>query len=197
MADTQTQTLTVLEEEQQQAEKRLQLKQDSLEALAVEINNTYAECCTIAEQTQQVWLFMENQRIRIGTLLRTAKDQVKHGEFMKWVQDNCPDISERTANRCMQVAKEMNYQQINSLDGLKEYHKVLVRLGLKEPNEGHGPQVLHDFNGFAVFTKTIADTRRKIAEIFEKQPLDEWEDDAKEQLKAQLEPLVKLYEDLD
>lgn len=194
MADTELQ-LTVLAQDELQAEKRLQLQQESIDTLAKEINDTYAECCQIAQQTQAVWLYMENSRIKIGELLRTAKDQVGHGKFTKWIEDNC-SFSMDTAQRCMNIAKDMKGQRIESLADLKEYHKVLVRLGLKEPNEGHGPQVLHDFNAFAVFTKTILDTRKKIAEIFEKEPLDEWEDDAKEQLKDQLQPIVELYETL-
>jgi len=193
---TNKESLTIQEQDELQAAKRLQLNNQEQTALAEEINNVYQECCEMAVDLMGRALQMENNRIKIGTLLLSAKEKVRHGNFKKWVEDNCPAIGLRTAQRCMAISAELGGQLIDSLDGLKEYHKVLVRLGIKEPTQGHGPQRLHDWNAFTAMTKTISDTRTKISTIFEKEPLDEWEDDAKEQLKEQLQPIVEIWEAL-
>jgi len=40
-----------------------------------------------------------------GKHLRTAKRQTRHGNFKGWREQNCPEISERTAQVYMRIAK--------------------------------------------------------------------------------------------
>jgi hypothetical protein len=194
-SDTQ---IEVQEKEQDliQAGKRAKNKKAVSATLAAQINEEFANAQKLAGDVTTLALLLENSRIKIGTLLKTAKEEVGHGKFLKWRADNCPLILKTTAERCMACAKHAKYQQIESLEGLKEYHKILVSYGLKEAPEGHGPQQLHDFNAFAIFTKAIMSTRQKITEVFERQPLEGWDDESREQLKAQLEPLIEIYESL-
>jgi Protein of unknown function (DUF3102) len=41
--------------------------------------------------------------IRLGKTLRDTKEKVGHGKWIKWLRDNCSDISERTATRYMKL----------------------------------------------------------------------------------------------
>lgn len=43
---------------------------------------------------------------RAGDLLNSAKGQAKHGEWLPWLAANCPDISARTAQGYMRIARE-------------------------------------------------------------------------------------------
>ena len=43
-----------------------------------------------------------------GVALSNAKDQVDHGEWRAWLKKNCPEISERTAQRYMKLAQSKN-----------------------------------------------------------------------------------------
>lgn len=76
--------------------------------------------------------FFENQAVvsywEIGKRLSQAKEQVEHGEWMNWVNDNL-GYSQRTTNSLMKVYKEIpNSQAIANLN----YTKVLKILSLPE-----------------------------------------------------------------
>src|SRR5262245_15933680 len=42
--------------------------------------------------------------IAAGAALNEAKSKVGHGNWLKWLEDNCPEISDRTAERYMKLA---------------------------------------------------------------------------------------------
>jgi hypothetical protein len=42
--------------------------------------------------------------ITAGNALNEAKSKVGHGKWLAWLKDNCPDISDRTAERYMKLA---------------------------------------------------------------------------------------------
>ena len=42
--------------------------------------------------------------IKCGKMLEEAKEKVGHGEWVKWLTQNCPEISERTARLYMRLA---------------------------------------------------------------------------------------------
>lgn len=43
--------------------------------------------------------------ITAGATLRACKDSMTHGNWTKWLKDNCPEISERTASLYMRLEK--------------------------------------------------------------------------------------------
>jgi hypothetical protein len=45
--------------------------------------------------------------LRCGGYLLQAKEQNGHGNWITWLAENCPDISERMAQRYMRVAREL------------------------------------------------------------------------------------------
>lgn len=56
--------------------------------------------------------------IQCGKHLSRAKDLLDHGEFMLWVQKNCPRIAHRTASRYMKLANDPNWTHVaNISDG--------------------------------------------------------------------------------
>lgn len=189
-------TLLVEEEEEQQAVKLAAEKQERETLLSQMITEEYAAYTTAVTQMQTASLEIENRRIRLGNHCIAAKESVGHGSFKKWLAKNCPTVSYRTLARCMGFSKATHGAELQNLDEVKEYNKVLTRLGFKDKNKGHGRQELHEYSGFAVITKAIASFRKAYNEVAEKEPLEEWDDDAKEQLKQQLEWAVALYEEL-
>ncbi|MCC7421734.1 MAG: DUF3102 domain-containing protein [Planctomycetaceae bacterium] len=44
---------------------------------------------------------------RAGEILKQAKEQVNHGLWLPWLDQNCPEISARTAQRYMQLHREL------------------------------------------------------------------------------------------
>jgi Protein of unknown function (DUF3102) len=46
--------------------------------------------------------------IEAGTILKACKDSMDHGEWSKWLYDNCRDISDETARLYMRLADPKN-----------------------------------------------------------------------------------------
>ena len=69
----------------------------SLPSLATEINAKHSQTINSARTT------LVSAR-EAGELLIEAKAQVDHGQWAKWLSENCPDLSQRTANEYKQVA---------------------------------------------------------------------------------------------
>jgi hypothetical protein len=67
-------------------------------ALARRINKAHAAA------TQAAHRALEHAR-RAGELLIQAKAHVPHGEWLPWLETNCPDVAERTAQAYMRVAR--------------------------------------------------------------------------------------------
>ena len=45
--------------------------------------------------------------VACGKLLIRAKNSLPHGQWLPWLEEHCPDISERLAQRYMRVARDM------------------------------------------------------------------------------------------
>jgi hypothetical protein len=56
----------------------------------------------------------DDARKAFGKLLLEAKDKVGHGNFGKWIEDNC-SIDWRTANRYMRQAREPKLDTVSNL----------------------------------------------------------------------------------
>jgi hypothetical protein len=69
--------------------------------------------------------------VHVGELLIEAKQQVKHGQWLPWLKQNCPKISDRTAQQYMQLAA--NTTKIADLDGIASALKFLS--GYQESDE--------------------------------------------------------------
>jgi 16S rRNA G966 N2-methylase RsmD len=71
----------------------------TLDALASQIREAHKRC-------RAGWSAGLAHAIEAGQLLRQAKGDVDHGEWLPWLAANCPDISERLAQRYIQIARE-------------------------------------------------------------------------------------------
>jgi Protein of unknown function (DUF3102) len=59
--------------------------------------------------------------ITAGHILKACKDSVGHGEWEKWLGQNCPDISMRTASYYMRLAKhEQEIEEKFKADGNRQ-----------------------------------------------------------------------------
>jgi len=77
----------------------------SLPSLASEINARHNQTIASARTT------LVSAR-EAGELLIEAKAQVDHGQWAKWLSENCPDLSQRTANEYKRVFE--NWEAIES-----------------------------------------------------------------------------------
>lgn len=73
----------------------------SLSDLATRINTEFA---AIQKTDQDANKTVVQRAITFGRTLSQAKEKVGHGKWEKWLNDNCRDISVRTAQRYMKLA---------------------------------------------------------------------------------------------
>jgi hypothetical protein len=68
--------------------------------LATQINAEHA-------QVRSAFRTGLDHALACGKLLIRAKDSLPHGQWLPWLEEHCPDISERLAQRYMRVARDM------------------------------------------------------------------------------------------
>ncbi len=73
----------------------------ALNALADRINAEHEACHASMQKGLE-------HALKAGTLLLEAKAGLPHGEWLPWLGKNCPDISERTAQRYMRLAENLD-----------------------------------------------------------------------------------------
>ena len=74
---------------------------NSLTELAARINEAYEAVASAQKGTLEY-------AIKTGELLQEAKNNLKHGEWSKWLELNCPNIPARTATDYMKLAEHQS-----------------------------------------------------------------------------------------
>lgn len=96
---------------------------ENIDVLISRINAAHAEAQAYASKAIE-------RALEAGDLLLRAKTQVSHGQWQSWLKANCPDISIRTAQNYMRVAKQLPIEKrIDAHLGLNE----ALRLVASEP----------------------------------------------------------------
>ena len=79
-----------------------------LSKIAQEINRLHGEVQGLDTKIENLQVQMDKtedsrqaKATKIGQRLIEVKEQLPHGKFLKWVKDNCPEITERTAQQYM------------------------------------------------------------------------------------------------
>jgi hypothetical protein len=72
-----------------------------LSILAAEICSAHSEAISAQRRSLE-------KAIEAGERLIEAKAMLSHGEWLPWLKQNCPDVSDRTAQRYMHLAKHKN-----------------------------------------------------------------------------------------
>lgn len=106
---------------------------DSTEVLIAKINSAHKEAQQYAAKAVE-------RALEAGDLLLLAKSQVAHGQWLPWLQKNCPDISERTAQNYMKVAKGLPIEKRNAAD--LTMREALRLVAGELPALEHQPEIL-------------------------------------------------------
>ena len=122
------------------------MSSDSLTDLAARINEAYEAVAAAQKGTLEY-------AIKTGELLQEAKNRLKHGEWSKWLELNCPSISARTAADYMKLAEHQsrlgpNQQRAAELSSIRGALKA-IKPGPKTRQKAKKPRpdlegLLHD-----------------------------------------------------
>ena len=124
----------------------------TLETLATEINAAHREAKAHASKAVE-------RALRAGDLLNAVKSQMKHGEFIPWCRTHCPDLSQRTIQNYMKVARKLPAEKrIDAHFGLNEALRLLAAPAEKEPVAGPYAHVMPPMSAeeYAEFKDDIA-----------------------------------------
>ena len=66
--------------------------------LSASIKTTYAAFLEVSKRSIE-------HALALGDLLSAAKEKVKHGDWLRWLERECPSISERHARNFMALAR--------------------------------------------------------------------------------------------
>lgn len=102
-----------------------------LEELAVEINTAHAEAQAHASKAVE-------RALQAGDLLLTVKARLNHGEFGPWCSSQLPDLSRRTIQDYMRVARELPAEK-RSAAHLPSSIREVLRLAASEPDPEPAP----------------------------------------------------------
>jgi hypothetical protein len=80
--------------------------------------------------------------ITAGAALNEAKSKVGHGKWLAWLKDNCPDISDRTAERYMKLAdgKAQLEKKLQDQDKFDIVSNLTINEALRLIDEPNGEQ---------------------------------------------------------
>lgn len=150
------------------------------------INAGYKEAIELANAVKEGQQSAIQKAAQVGVLLSQAKDRLKHGEWMPWLEKNCPDISWDTANRWIKIST------VRNLESYQTQRAALQSLGLlpwqeqasAEPTDRANPNYVSYINKLlAVFAKGNI-------------PIEQWTQEQKAKVAADLMPIVSLYHEL-
>jgi hypothetical protein len=92
-----------------------------------------AELRVEVERAERAWRDAVGHAIRAGELLIEAKAQVRHGEWLPWLEANFP-FSERTARNYMRLARES--ERVADLPTIRAAVALLAGRTDDEPSDG-------------------------------------------------------------
>jgi len=110
--------------------------------LANAINHSYAESVRVAKDAETQMNKAVALVVECGNLLLQQKESLKHGGWLDWLEQNCPEVNKRTASRYMALAKKTQCvlfeNKTHSVSDLENTSNV------SNENTTHGVSLLKD-----------------------------------------------------
>lgn len=159
---------------------------------ANQINASYQSLVGAATDVEKAVIHIANAARDVGLLLISAKEQVGHGRWQKWVSENLC-FSETKAKRLMRISRA----HPDIISDLGEAKRLLtdgaVASGnLDLPGREHAQTAkLYDF--FSAFTRETCGVMDVFNRQIESEPLEDWPEKRRESVKEQLRPIAEVY----
>ena len=152
-----------------------------LDKLAHDIRERYDTVTTEVHHIRLRQRRVSCDALELGSWLNQAKELVGHGRWLVWLTANCPDVSEKTCQNYMRIAKA-NPQALADL-GTMSLKKLYLAVGILDEEKpasrkalvvsvGSPAKVTHDDDGFQTVPATTTH-----GEIGTKVGIEELDDD--------------------
>jgi hypothetical protein len=134
-----------------------------------------------------------DKAIRIGELLITVKDTLKHGEWHQWIEDNAP-FSRKTSDRYIFVFERRDeLKKVNVTHLTDAYALMLTHNGNGNGNE---PQQLHEPNFHSKFVHIKQEGLGLFNHWIQRRPLNQWNTEELFDTLASVEPWIAIRDSI-
>lgn len=132
--------------------------------------------------------------VNCGKLLLRVKKLVGHGKWLRWLADNCPEISDSTAQNWMRVAS--NPQVLGNLEGFNSLKQLYQAVGIMPLPQKANTLSLPVVDIYSTVASNVAKKIQSGCSLLNDVPINEWPQEQRDALKEKLKPAVQLYEQL-
>lgn len=95
-------------------------QQNRLTKLARDIRKLHESTDSLAKLARDKCHEALAEALLLGQALNEVKQIVGHGNWLKWLEENCPKVPERTARRYMQLANRPLVADLENVKGLQQ-----------------------------------------------------------------------------
>ncbi len=126
-----------------------------LPELATQANAAHRVACNAASAALGPMRVALDNAISAGRALREAKGQIKHGQWLSWLAEHCPDISSQRASEYMRLADAI---ENNALDipnsGTIALSRAIAALP-KQRRRSQTPNTVNDRHPIALIAQIV------------------------------------------
>ena len=150
--------------------------------VANRINDLHQALLESVEQTKQSVNNAMMAAVEIGGHI----EQLPRGTRMAWLRDHCPSLDQKQIAAYLAIAKTHKRRPDNSID-----HRFFALLGMTDEKESYQ----HPTKGIAVnWLAWTGKLTGYFGELTKRQPVEQWDNDQRDAVAAQLKPIAELYQ---
>ncbi len=161
--------------------------------LALQIREAYQSANQIAGDARAVAAEAISKALECGQLLIQQKEAIGHGSWLQWLDENVPEISDRTARKYMALAKRNHGSDLNDSASLRQAY---LATGIIPAPEEKSPTPPDPNKPWVRFTRFLDGFRLWYNKRMDEDPVDSWPEDSRRVLKNELRWFADLYERL-
>lgn len=158
-------------------------KHAKLKNIAKQINDSFDAANKLAKQARDRAHEAIAEALLCGQLLNQAKQVVGHGLWLKWLEEHCPAIPQRTAHRYMLLSNSPHVAKMGECSGLRQAYIICGIL----PEPEHTETLASMQPAYTLVLNRFSSIRSQVAKL----PLSQWPDDARDRLREELRPMVR------
>lgn len=161
--------------------------------IAERINAEYRSAMQLAGESKRSGQSAVKSALRAGQLLNRAKRLLRSGNWLKWLADNCPDITARTAQNWMRLANTKHV----SLEDYDSVRKAYLAIGiLSEPTKEEKPIGTATVDVFADIFSKVDRNLSSLGKIADEVKVEEFPADLRHRLLEAAQPVVEMVDKL-
>jgi len=161
--------------------------------VAGQISHWHSKAQEYATASKQHAIEALESAVNAGNYIHQAEQGLSNGQLLKWLRDNVNDLTPKQAKAYLSLyhtsekqkleEKTLDHRQLLMLGIIEQKEAVATPIENKQVSDQKWMGYIHNLRGW--WSKTTAD-----------RPVNSWNYDEREAIKAQLHPLVEIYNSL-